>query len=260
VSGFFDAEGSVPKNSLNVEFTNGDESELDLLASYLDEWGFLYTRSAGHNRKMGRPLYTLRLVSFELKGNSLSPEEKHLQKQAEQQRFFDTYRPAVTRKYGPYLRRWGHEDKGAADIALQCKEKLVVVTGAEPLEQNLDELIDELASRNHVVQVETSGAFDFKGINRPDILVCSPKPNMKYRIAPTVYESATIFKLVNGPKGSGFDWNKELAAKLKSDGKHVFVMPYGGPPSKAAIAAAKTIADAEGYELSPRLHYELGLR
>lgn len=265
VGGFFDAEGSCGKpgkrnKKWTLEFSNGETDLLDIVAEGLDDWRFRYTRGSPHNKRMGRVLHQLRVVSFAQSAHGLSPSEKKIRWEAEAQRFFDTYRPSITRKYGPWLRRWESQTLTADEITKLCKMHLVVISGGEPLEQNLDELIIALRNAGHQIQVETSGAFEFKGEERPDILVCSPKPNAKYRISPTVMESASIFKLVNGPERSGFEWNQPLADQLQEMGKRIFVMPYGGPPSKVAVESTVNLAKTYGYTYSPRLHYDLGVR
>jgi organic radical activating enzyme len=200
------------------------------------------------------------VTSFEKGGLRPGMEELSAKFREESQRFFDTYRPAIKRKYGACLLRWEALDLTPSNIVPQCAEKLVIISGAEPLEQNLDDLIVSLRNAGHTIQVETSGVFEFKGKERPDILVCSPKPNVNYGISSSVLESVTAVKMVNGPQGSGLDWNPQLAQTLHDLGKKVFIMPYGQPPSKKSIQEAAQLALDGGYSFSPRLHYILGVR
>jgi organic radical activating enzyme len=226
------------------------------VASGLDDWRFPHTRRAAADNGSHAGLRTLHLGA-----NSPAQEgEAAALAAAERQRFFDTFRPASSAKHGPFLRRWRAQELGVEEIVPQCHNKLVVISGGEPLQQNLDGLIAALHQQGHTVQVETSGAFDFQGNERPDILVCSPKPNMNYQIAPSVYDAATIFKLVNGPPGSGFDWNGELAVQLRDAGKQVYVMPWGGPPTQDAITETGRLAQQLGIAFGPRLHYQLNIR
>jgi organic radical activating enzyme len=262
VAGCFDAQGSCTgtdetTSRWRLEVATADDNLLDLLASGLDDWRFRHARRAAADNGSGAPLLTLHLGA----NNPGHEGEAAALAAAEQQRFFDTFRPASSHKYGPFLRRWQAQQLGVDEIVPQCHHhKLVVISGAEPLQQNLDGLIAALHQQGHTVQIETSGAFDFQGTERPDILVCSPKPNMAYRIAPTVYDAATIFKLVNGPPGSGFDWNGELAVKLRDAGKQVYLMPWGGPPTQDAIVQTADLAQELGVAFSPRLHYLLSIR
>lgn len=265
VGGFYDAEGSCVKPSgrntkFGLEFTNSEP--MNELKKGLVDWSFRFTESAGFNRSMGRELRTIRLVAFPRSdlSDSLRPLERKMRWEQEGQRFFDCFRPAIRRKYGPWLLRWTPSDDSSEQIASRCKEELVVISGGDPMIWNLDPLLKALRDTRHRTQVETSGAYPFKGRERPDILVCSPKPNVRYFIAPSVLETATIFKLVDGPENSGFTWNAELAASLKRGGKRVFMMPYGQPPSEFSARKTQERAKSLGYEFSPRLQYVLGVR
>lgn len=257
VAGFFDGDGSSftkATGRVGIEFSNTNDKPLDIIAGVLDRFLFSYGRGHHFHKYAKKNMYFLRLnrVWSCIGGVNEATQEG--------QRFFDTFQPAIKRKHGPWVAKEKEGVLGIDEIIPKCHEKLVIISGGDPVEQNLDKLITGLRSAGHTVQVETSGAFDFKGVERPDILVCSPKPNVKYHIATTVRESATAFKLVNGPEGSGFDWNEQLAIELLAENKRVFVMPYGQPPSKQSIQAAEEKAKALNCEFSPRLHYILGIR
>jgi organic radical activating enzyme len=266
VAGVFDAIGSCFKvggatSAWQVTVASGDDGLLDQVAAGLDDWSFRYSRRPATGRRHPAPTRSvLRIGTYDRDERGVDPDERRALAAAERQRFFDAFQPASSRKYGPFLRRWEPQQLGVDEIVPRCHNTLVVVSGSEPLQQHLDELITALHQHGHTVQIETSGAFDFKGTQRPDILVCSPKPNMGYRIAPSVYEAATIFKLVNGPPGSGFDWNGELAVRLRDAGKQVYVMPWGGPPTREAIVQTGRLAQELGVGFSPRLHYQLSIR
>jgi organic radical activating enzyme len=265
VAGVFDAIGSCFRSSdstsaWQVMLASPDGTLLDLIAEGLNDWRFRYSRRAVAARGTRRNRHTLHVGVNDQGGRGLGADERAALAAAERQRFFDAFRPAISRKYGPFLRRWQPQQLGIEEILPQCHNTLVVVSGSEPLQQHLDPLIAALHQHGHRVQVETSGAFDFKGSERPDILVCSPKPNMRYRIAPTVYQAATIFKLVNGPPGSGFAWNRALAVRLRDAGKQVYVMPWGAPPTREAKREAGDLALELGIGFSPRLQYDLNIR
>jgi 7-carboxy-7-deazaguanine synthase len=67
------------------------------------------------------------------------------------------------------------------DLAKQCDSaghRLVVLTGGEPMRQNIQPLCDLLHKIGHVVQVETAGSFWFQSdhfVTRPPNVVISPK-------------------------------------------------------------------------------------
>jgi organic radical activating enzyme len=265
VAAVFDAVGSCfkiggPTSAWQVTLASGDAALLDQVAAGLDDWRFRYSRRAASGRHATPTRTVLRIGAYDRDARRVDPDERRALAAAERQRFFDAFRPASSGKYGPFLRRWEPQQLGVEEIVPRCHNTLVVVSGSEPLQQHLDQLITALHQHDHRVQIETSGAFDFQGTQRPDILVCSPKPNMGYRIAPTVYQAATIFKLVNGPPGSGFDWNPDLAVQLRDAGKQVYVMPWGAPPTRQAIEEAGRLAQDLGVGFSPRLHYQLQIR
>lgn len=257
VSGFYDAEGSAftkATGRVGIEMVNTDEAPLNIVAGELNRFLFSYGRGHHFHKYAKKNLYFLRLNKVWSQSNGVHTATQ------EGQRFFDIFQPAIKRKHGPWVKREKEGDLNVVEITGRCNERLVIISGGDPLEVDLDELIISLRVSGHIIQVETSGAFDFKGKERPDILVCSPKPNVKYRIAPTIRKAASVFKLVNGPEGSGFDWNEELAQQLYLEGRKVFVMPYGQPPSKKSIEETEALAISKGYQFSPRLHYILGIR
>lgn len=54
--------------------------------------------------------------------------------------------------------------------------KLVVITGGEPLRQNIKPLCSNLISKNYAVQIETNGTL-FQDMHEDVKIVCSPKNN-----------------------------------------------------------------------------------
>ena len=174
------------------------------------------------------------------------------------QQFFDVFQPAAL-IYGDYKRRWEPQTFSTEIITFRVHHTLVVITGGEPLCYDLDSLIDALQKNHHTVQIETTGAFGFKGQARPDILVVSPKPNVKYKIQEDILEQAAIFKFVNGPVGSGFDLNLKLIKELQGKGETIYLMPWGAPPTRESIDSTKKLCEELDIRFSPRLHYEMGM-
>lgn len=70
---------------------------------------------------------------------------------------------------------------------------LVVVTGGEPLRQNILPLCKMLFAEKYVVQIETAGTLWWRELERYAQVVCSPKTPM---IHPDVLRSAVAFKYV----------------------------------------------------------------
>lgn len=70
--------------------------------------------------------------------------------------------------------------------------RLLVITGGEPLRQNLEVIIALMAGRGWTIQVETSGIFWQDCLNDV-VVVCSPKTN---KIHDRIREHAHAFKYV----------------------------------------------------------------
>lgn len=82
------------------------------------------------------------------------------------------------------------------DLVLQCekfKSILVVLTGGEPLRQNIFPLCDALSQHGFMVQIETSGTFWIDDLEQVAEIVCSPKTPT---IHPMILKHAMAFKYV----------------------------------------------------------------
>lgn len=78
-------------------------------------------------------------------------------------------------------------------IAARGSARLVVITGGEPMRQNILPLAHRLFHFGFKVQIETAGTFWIDGIERYTEIVCSPKTPT---IHPNIYKHATAFKYV----------------------------------------------------------------
>ena len=80
----------------------------------------------------------------------------------------------------------------AVDI-IRSSAKHAVITGGEPLRQNILPLCQLLKQHNLKVQIETAGTLWIEGIEQHAEIVCSPKTA---KIHPKVSEHAVAFKYV----------------------------------------------------------------
>jgi organic radical activating enzyme len=71
--------------------------------------------------------------------------------------------------------------------------RLVVITGGEPMRQNILPLCQMLYGLGFKIQIETSGSYWIKGIDQGVDIVCSPKTPT---IHPMIYDKADAFKYV----------------------------------------------------------------
>jgi 7-carboxy-7-deazaguanine synthase len=149
-------------------------------------------------------------------------------------------------------------------IIAECHSDLIIITGGEPLSQNLDPLLEGLSHCNVRIQIETSGACPFLGVRRPDILVCSPKPKANWHVADSVEQCVAIYKLVVGG-GKDFDSPNYIIRQFAARGRPVYLMPFGAPPTVQSMNYAKAMvlcleADYKNVKYSPRLQFDLGVR
>lgn len=80
-----------------------------------------------------------------------------------------------------------------ADIHVGREQMLVVVTGGEPMRQNIKPLCTELHLQGYKVQVETAGSFTIPNLNLWADIIVSPKTPMVHK---DLQRFATAFKYV----------------------------------------------------------------
>lgn len=76
-------------------------------------------------------------------------------------------------------------DLNPVEIVTACTHKLVVITGGEPTEQPMSELIHLirlLHEAGHQVAIESNGTFEHYAYLGADWITCSPKANASYAI------------------------------------------------------------------------------
>ena len=102
----------------------------------------------------------------------------------------------------------------------------VCLTGGEPLDHPIDELVHKLIARDKFIHVETSGTKPMPECfedNWTDIHLCiSPKPGYD----PTLLRNADEIKIIVPGLGTGKGWpDLNDALKWAWEGKRVFVQP-----------------------------------
>lgn len=119
----------------------------------------------------------------------------------------DTGTPAMfVRMWGCHLKCFfcdtdfesNRQAMGTAEIVRKCKGvRLVVLTGGEPMRQNIAPLISDLMMHGHRVQIETAGSFYFQEIPHWHwemlSIICSPKNHVVHGL---IANHATAFKYV----------------------------------------------------------------
>lgn len=116
----------------------------------------------------------------------------------------------------------------------------VIITGGEPLIQNLDILMANLLQRGLFVQIETSGYSWFKGKVRPSWITVSPKEALKYKVPVEFYRYAQEFKYVIDDniewETLWNSWKFSLLERVTGQAWPYFsLMPEGCPPREEMV-------------------------
>lgn len=182
------------------------------------------------------------------------------------------------------------EDLRIGKFTIGVRTSLVVITGGEPLLQNICPLVVALHLRGYTVQVETSGAvippshdFErwFNALHNPrnHTIVCSPKTP---KVQPILYTLNTYWKyLIRDEEWSEEDglpiystqvegkitplarpWKGQLEHVPYQDRARVYVHPCEEPDPERTVKNAKLaakIAMKYGYRFGLQLHKIIGL-
>lgn len=169
----------------------------------------------------------------------------------------------------------GDPDVGISDIRRAIYEvapdscRLLVITGGEPLRQNLAPIMTSLALDGWTIQVETSGII-WQDCLWNAVIVCSPKTPT---IDPRILETAHAFKYVIQQGQTDADDGLPFTNTQVMDGKpaklarprsgaEVFLSPmdeYDEIRNKVNIREVADIAMKYGYRAGLQLHKVFGL-
>lgn len=144
---------------------------------------------------------------------------------------------------------------------LKTHENLVVITGGEPLRQNIAPLCEALMALGLKVQIETNGTL-FRALPKGVDIVCSPKnTNGNYHpIRPDLLPRVNAFKFLISKNDKAYSAVPEVGQVAY--GTPVYVQPmdeYDAVKNAANLALATSIARAGGYYLSLQLHKIAGI-
>ncbi len=143
------------------------------------------------------------------------------------------------------------------------KTKLIVITGGEPLRQNITPLCQELLNDNFTVQIETNGTLFLPDFPKEVIVICSPKyVNGKYlRVCDGLMDSINALKFVVSDSLSGYSNVPDWVSKFEDNIK-IYVQPmdeYDENKNKKNLELATEIALNQGYTLSLQTHKIINL-
>jgi organic radical activating enzyme len=125
---------------------------------------------------------------------------------------------------------------------------IVVVTGGEPLMQDLAELTQKLKSAGFKTHLETSGAYPLTG--NWDWICLSPK---KFKAPlPVILPLANELKVIIFNK-SDFDWAEKYASEVSADCK-LYLQPEWDKASQMTPLIIEYIKAHPKWELSLQIH------
>lgn len=146
--------------------------------------------------------------------------------------------------------------------------RLLVVTGGEPLRQNLEPLVSTFAQSGWTVQVETSGII-WQDCLLDTVIVVSPKTGA---IHPKIREHANAFKYVIKAGQLDVDGLPFTNTQIQFGTPQALAKPRSGVPiylspmdegdptaNQQNLEAAAASAMANGYVLGVQLHKLVGL-
>lgn len=146
------------------------------------------------------------------------------------------------------------------DIALNDNgvrvRRLVVITGGEPLRQNIVLLCEQLLADGFAVQIETNGTL-YRDLPEKVDIVCSPKNTGRgyMHIREDLLRRISAFKFIIS--ASQRDYNNVVDVGQGEYGIPVFVQPmdeYDEIKNAANTNLALELANTHGYRLSLQTH------
>jgi len=109
-------------------------------------------------------------------------------------------------------------ERTAKELAISARKPYVVVTGGEPLEQDLAPLIAELGALSKIIAIETNCLYAVPQTKYNVKVIASPKPKSEWFVHPDLRVSA--YKLLVTPELSS-----GVIAKFLATGVPVYLQP-----------------------------------
>lgn len=163
--------------------------------------------------------------------------------------------------------------------------QLVVLTGGEPMRQNIAPLVKALLLRGHRVQIETAGSFWFRNLSPDDLTRLVFHPHLSFVVSPktpavhkSIARKATAWKyvvsasgkrdpydglpVVNYQEREGGTEHKLARPPVSTPPREVFVQPMdelNAQKNADNRALCADLAMTYGYRVSLQQHKLLGL-
>ena len=138
---------------------------------------------------------------------------------------------------------------------------LVVITGGEPLRQNIAPLCEALLAEDFRVQIETNGTL-FRPLPDAVSIVCSPKNTGGgyHKVREDLLPRVAAFKFIISSQDSFYNHVADVGQGLYKT--PVYVQPmdeYDAQRNAANVKLATALAMHHGYILSLQMHKLLGI-
>jgi organic radical activating enzyme len=149
-----------------------------------------------------------------------------------------------------------------SEISAQISEfrkgqKLVVITGGEPLRQNIAPLCELLLAQGFIVQIETNGTL-WQNLPESVEIVCSPK--IKTQIRPDLLSRISAFKFLVSKTLPNYKSVPEVGQSLVNAPIYVQAIDeYDAQKNATNLSYVQELAVDNGYILSVQIHKILNI-
>ncbi len=154
-----------------------------------------------------------------------------------------------------------------ADVDAKATEKdirvrhLIVITGGEPLRQNITPLCEALIARGFKIQIETNGTL-YRPLPDAVEIVCSPKNTGQgyFPIREDLLKRINALKFIISKSNTQYGYVPDVGQAAHSI--PVYIQPmdeYNETRNAENLAFAKELAMSQGYRLSLQTHKILGI-
>lgn len=170
---------------------------------------------------------------------------------------FDSYEQTTVEEI---IRKAYDAFESFADRKIDDDKPLVVITGGEPMRQNISLLCRRLIEMGHIVQVESNGTLISPDLPSEVQIVCSPKiSNGKYhKIRPDLMRQVIAVKFIISAHNDGYANIADVGAR----DKRVYVQPmdeYDAQKNAANLKLAMQVALQNNAILSLQTHKVIGI-
>lgn len=139
--------------------------------------------------------------------------------------------------------------------------KFIVITGGEPLRQNIEPLCISLLEKGFKIQIETNGTL-YRDLPDAVDIICSPKVTggQYHPVRPDLLARVNAFKFIIADDSSPYRDIAEVGQSQHAAPVYVQPMDMGDREKNARnTARAAMLAQTRGYRLSLQMHKILGI-